>query len=60
MSQKWLSLLYCRWIPKTGQRADWPEWASTGSKKQQNGPTCSTAKISSVLSNFGYPAAVEQ
>ena len=33
--------------------ADWPEWASTGSKKQQNYPICPGAGISSVLSNFG-------
>ena len=50
--------------PKLGSTlefwADWPEWASTGSKKQQNCPTCPGAGISSVLPRFGLPAAPGQ
>ena len=50
--------------PKLGSTlefwADWPECASTGSKKQQNCPTCPGAGISSVLPRFGLPAAQGQ
>ena len=54
---KCLSLPWCRWLPKFVStpefRADWPEWADTGSKKQQYCPTCPGAAISSVLSHLG-------
>ena len=50
--------------PKLGSTlefwADWPECASTGSKKQQNCPPCPGAGISSVLPRFGLPAAPGQ